>query len=261
MTRFRDPGFFALDRRPFRALMEEHGVELAGILVALAQEPQPLAARLSEVAEALGCTVKWLRPRLDRLESVGLIRWERASNQYDGALTLLVDLERVQRPRNPKVTPEVHTEVTPEVHTEVTPQRASPTLGKRPPPRTKDQEPSSRLVPIASDERRTSIASSAQFTTSELLGDELERYDVTLPRGVLIGACRAIEDHGPTAADIRDIAEQIADELSDYPTGDPTYTVQTAVCGTLGISPSAYYDSATSPPSGPPPRWSTSRAM
>lgn len=94
-----DPGFFALDRAQLRQARDLLGGELAGALVLLAAScatgtPNLMSGQVEDLALVLGRTPKAARRILNALEAAGVIEWERASNQYTGAVTITLDLER-----------------------------------------------------------------------------------------------------------------------------------------------------------------------
>jgi DNA-binding MarR family transcriptional regulator len=106
-----DPGFFALDRRVWGTLKDQYGSSLARWYLDLAAEctrktPNRYQyGRVQMLAEILGESADTTRRVLTRLERAGLIRWTRATNQNNGEVVLLVDLERerVKTPRPTKV--------------------------------------------------------------------------------------------------------------------------------------------------------------
>jgi len=94
-----DPGFFALDRAQLRQARDRLGGELAGALVLLAAQcatgtPNSITGQLEDLAHILGRSPKAARRILNDLEAAGAIEWDRASNQYTGAVTITLDLER-----------------------------------------------------------------------------------------------------------------------------------------------------------------------
>jgi len=94
-----DAGFFALDRAQLRQARDLLGGELAGDLVLLAAScatgtPNLMTGQVEDLALVLGRSPKAARRILNALEAAGVIEWERASNQYTGAVTITLDLER-----------------------------------------------------------------------------------------------------------------------------------------------------------------------
>jgi hypothetical protein len=100
-----DPGFFALDRRRWRSLKDQYGGTLSRWYHDLAAEcPRKTPnryqhGRITELAEILGESAETTRRVLARLETAGMIRWTRATNQNNGEVVLLIDLERHKTPR------------------------------------------------------------------------------------------------------------------------------------------------------------------
>jgi hypothetical protein len=121
-----DPGFFALDRRVWRTVKDQYGGTISRWYLDLAAECSRKTpnryqhGRVSEIAQTLGESTDTTRRVLTQLEAAGMIRWTRATNQNNGEIVLLIDLERHKTPRPTRVpipaTPEAET-VTPDAET------------------------------------------------------------------------------------------------------------------------------------------------
>jgi hypothetical protein len=104
-----DPGFFALDRRVWRTVKDQYGGTLSRWYHDLAAECSRRTpnryqhGRVSEIAETLGESVPTTRRVLTQLEAAGMIRWTRATNQNNGEIVLLIDLEKHKTPRPTRV--------------------------------------------------------------------------------------------------------------------------------------------------------------
>jgi DNA-binding MarR family transcriptional regulator len=106
-----DRGFLQIDRTAVINAIQAFRLSpaLTGVLMLLAMHvrwdnPSRTlhAGTAADIAAMINTTPKVARKHLKDLEAVGAIEWHRAQNDYTGSITLMVDLERPKKPKEPR---------------------------------------------------------------------------------------------------------------------------------------------------------------